>query len=711
MIVNPQPLAKISTKYRSELSASSNRPDELKSGLQKYVRRNEEEKALRCASEMYCFKLVDGGKSLYTNLVHRLMIIYLEDIGPSCFGLWELYDLLLTELRLDDGSDSRQALCWWVSTMCRSHHSRTLSHYAAVYRDGCKFATDKLAVFEGLEDTCKRIGAPTVENRDSIRIPAKFDEYPRFQDGYRNDKGVFIPADDTYIRLEVWNMVALLYKNDDGAFYWMFRLLMRDTVGKHNKSTKSAILVLDVLKWYYLETNIIKDREDEFETIITIAERWYRELSNTRESWLVVAMVLMWLLMCNRNTEDGEAILDAETEISVDLDTCDDVFSEIGNEIVLDSYVLDMHTRKGRSVGKGRAAFATEGAIVVNEDVRVTNSVYKAFYDKLKEEQDGIKLPKSNKRHNRTNSCATSIITVQTNTSSTTVQTNPNTTNNGIKESEYVRFDVRPQVTCSDARPDTYFGTEISTGRRIFVKGPYKNAEDAAIPVRIYKLKHLCMSELPSIRLELKLLVPDLFPDVPLGVRRTINRLVPQWFIVSELLIVPEKLELCRIAPETYSAMGIPIKEHTTKVWGTVKVVDWDCICSVTIPDTLKLVGKSMKLYLLNVLFRYVVGIPDPADRNFLLAENGDVYSTDEEGFGRDTNYWNGLKKKKCERIKDYIYHNWDEILRVLARWFDVVRDKSDEIKRLLVVKDIDWLLKRLEKLQTIVGIVSVFEK
>lgn len=80
------------TKFRHEVSVCGNSLDILKSGLQKYIRRNILNKALYCANDILLFKNANGGESIVTNLYHRSMIIYLEDIGITSLHLWEIID-------------------------------------------------------------------------------------------------------------------------------------------------------------------------------------------------------------------------------------------------------------------------------------------------------------------------------------------------------------------------------------------------------------------------------------------------------------------------------------------------------------------------------------------------------------------------------------------------------------------------------------------
>jgi hypothetical protein len=654
----------------------------LKSGLQKYCRRGEAHKALRCASELYCFRLVEGGKAVYTNLLHRLMIVYLEDVGPANYDVWKLLDLLLIQLREPDGPDTRQALCWWVSVLCECEHSRALSHIAAVYRDGCTLFPEMLRDAEGLEHVLDEAGADAYE-RTHARMALLRAElgrgYPRFTDGRYNVKSeLMVDADSREVRDEVNNMLALLYQRSDGAFYWMHRVLRREKVGKH-RSTKPGFLVLDALRWFSLEwlrDRDIRYRQEPLRTLLKCAERWYRELGALKEAALCVAMCVQWLLTTLRTGPHAEA------EVWIDADGQADVFSHVGEPLELDEYVLDMHTRAGRRAGKGRAVFAAEGALVVRECARVTRPEYKRFYELLKQRQDGaVAAMTGDLARPADEAQSTEIVAIGD------LTTAP-------RESEYLRFEVRAQATCSDHRPDTYLATERATGRHVFVKGPYRSAEEASVPARLCRVKRLCMPELPATWVELKLLVPDLFPDVPLGARRHVDRARPQWFLVTDSLVPSDAPRLM----------------HSTPVWGRVEVVDWAALAlrdgGRGVPIVLSLQGARMRGYVLALLFKWALGVPDVADRNFLLVADV-VYSCDEEGFGRDVSYAASLKRRKCDYVKAYVRSHWAELGLVLASWLERVRANAAQVRATLAVHDVDWLVRRLERLQSAEGVAS----
>ena len=64
---------------------------------------------------------------------------------------------------------------------------------------------------------------------------------------------------------------------------------------------------------------------------------------------------------------------------------------KIEGYLEIPSYAIDMHTKKGREMGKNRADFAKEGSLVVGEDKEYYNEEYREFYNKCKFEEAGIK--------------------------------------------------------------------------------------------------------------------------------------------------------------------------------------------------------------------------------------------------------------------------------------------------------------------------------
>ena len=87
----------IVTKFRNE-SVDGYDFGVLKSALQKYIRRSNLEMSLWVASRLDLFYYGENGERLRTNFIHRLMIIYLEDVGFPAIYLWRTLDKLLMDI-------------------------------------------------------------------------------------------------------------------------------------------------------------------------------------------------------------------------------------------------------------------------------------------------------------------------------------------------------------------------------------------------------------------------------------------------------------------------------------------------------------------------------------------------------------------------------------------------------------------------------------
>ena len=118
-------------KFRCEKTACGYDFSVVKSGLQKYIRRGIEDKALKCVEEIDRFaELGSEGERLRTNMLHRLQIIFLEDIGLGNYYLWPkmcewIYQLF--DERTKDNRDRQKEvnlLELMVRNLCRSKKTR-----------------------------------------------------------------------------------------------------------------------------------------------------------------------------------------------------------------------------------------------------------------------------------------------------------------------------------------------------------------------------------------------------------------------------------------------------------------------------------------------------------------------------------------------------------------------------------------------------------
>ena len=133
-------LSRISTKYRSEKSISGYSLSEVKSAIQKYIRRNNVGMAIKMLMEFYSFDYVDGGSRILTNCLHRLQIIYLEDIGIGNYVAWydldKLFTIVYEERKKSDRNRNIEirALKKIVIILCKSKKIRGCSFMNSVYQ-------------------------------------------------------------------------------------------------------------------------------------------------------------------------------------------------------------------------------------------------------------------------------------------------------------------------------------------------------------------------------------------------------------------------------------------------------------------------------------------------------------------------------------------------------------------------------------------------
>ena len=125
---------KMSTKYRNEKTPVGMDYGVAKSALQKYIRRGKEEEALKIAGELHAFSEIGKeGRRYEKNFWHRLMIIFMEDIGIGNYGLWSYMIEWMNELLKERESENpnmekeERILEKMIVNMCRSKKTRSCS--------------------------------------------------------------------------------------------------------------------------------------------------------------------------------------------------------------------------------------------------------------------------------------------------------------------------------------------------------------------------------------------------------------------------------------------------------------------------------------------------------------------------------------------------------------------------------------------------------
>jgi hypothetical protein len=250
----------LDTTFRNERSYSGHSFDVLKSGLQKYIRRSNFEKALYCASQLHMFKMVKSGQRLYTNFIHRLMVIYLEDIGICGIKYWSEINeniniLLKNKTKVGIFKEEIDAIYNTIKLMCSCYKYRIGSH---------------LANFGSMSDLVINLLKPDIpEITDIIKT---------------------IPFDN---KLELYMNECIKNKN---------LLLFHITSILRQKGEESLIF------------KVLKNTKEIEENIKTISMNWYKELK-IKEQFLTYLIPLAYLYFpINNNFKDKDKDKDIDIE-------------------------------------------------------------------------------------------------------------------------------------------------------------------------------------------------------------------------------------------------------------------------------------------------------------------------------------------------------------------------------------------------------------
>jgi hypothetical protein len=575
--------SKLSDKYRNEISWNGYGSDVMKSALQKYIRRGMPEKALYVAGELDLFKEApDRGETIRTNFLHRLMIIFLEDVENTSL-LPEIHSLI-TKLFLERNNPERNKVLeeQWISRivflLTNSTKARVCSHIRAVFNDKYKPLLDEYPTLKTLNTTI-----------------SKGDKYELLYHALRS--------------------------KSLNAIYYAFQI---DAASELVDRKRPVWVIFDQLKKFYPEMDIYID--------------WYKNhLGKMKEGflcWLFPMLVYLGVIPSEQPFDEQK--IDAQ---GYAWDR-----NRRGETIEIDSFVVDRHTKKGKD--KDLVEFAIVGAHVENE-ASFVNQLWKRFYEDSKRYEEGQPVLGE------------------------PIERVPASAERALRETEVFEFVVRTQITTSSSKMDVYFARD-STGKLVVVKGPYDNKKDLKVLLRNTKWKQ--RHNLPYIPFVIKQLIPDRWPEgIPLGARNAVDRTGPAWFIVFDAVV-----------------QDLVTKKHSSKLWPETEVVDWDAV-SLHFDIKDRLTDREMEDYALALMFRYVRGVSDLADRNFLRA-GGRVISIDEDIEKRHVNLYGELRKNKAAIMYKWFETHYDDLDAI--EWES---EDEEEKQRLKIVKNREKFLQLLK--------------
>lgn len=347
----------------------------LKSGWQKYIRRGILDKALFTVFEGDLFHeiLADEEmddkytqvKQISTNLINRLMVISVEDIGIGAPFLPILISHCVEEYKKNRYEDyeeelyshkRRLSLYLIVSSLVNAQKSRELSHIRTVYYqvytfEGLSYMNDDKKIKFTMSDFSKKY--PDIYTFDTTEK-----DY---------DKGFITEYD----------------KEKDSSFHWLLKAF-------YDSEDKGSIMKM-------IDYVIKKETNEERKKTMKILKGWYKELT-TDCILFAMQIVLIGLRKPIASVESiiSPDLMDNKENESLYLQYYEkNVSGKTEGILPLDDYVIDQHTKEGKKLLKnktsnskskdteGRKKFANEGAVVTNEYPN-TNLVYKEIYNLIR---------------------------------------------------------------------------------------------------------------------------------------------------------------------------------------------------------------------------------------------------------------------------------------------------------------------------------------
>lgn len=579
---------KMSSKYRNEKTWNGYDLDIMKSALQKYIRRGVLDKALYVAGELDLFKEdKDRGEVIRTNFLHRLMIIYLEDVeNISIFPeVNKLAEDIFKERQKEDRNKSNEEkmISRLVYILCKSKKARVCSHIRAVFNP--KYNNKKiLSVYPSIKKMWNEID----QNKNS-------DKYDLFKK-YLKDKNIL-------------------------CVYYGFQI----DISEEKYGRKKAV-------WFIFEElkNLKIDNINEYIS-------WYKNhIGKMKEGflcWLFPLLIYLSVIKEYKDTIKEDNYID-NWDKNRKMEIID-----------IDDYVVDKHTKKGSS--RDLVEFALIGAHVENEATSV-NNLWKKFYEDGKRYEEGQPIIGE------------------------TIEFDEKDEIDYPLETQEYSFIVLTQLTTSSSKMDVYFAKD-KKGKFVVVKGPYQNKKQIDVLLKNTECKK--KNNLPYINFKIRQMIPDRWPSgIPLGARNSIDRKSPAWFIIFDSIIEESKIKT---------------KIHSSKLWPETSVVDWDKISDIHFEyKSGKRTDNEIKDYVHAILFRYIRGISDLADRNFLMTDKR-IISIDEDIEGHPVKLSTELRKNKTEFLYNWINKHYDNL--DIHKW--EVCDKND-IERLEEIKNKKECLK-----------------
>ena len=655
--------------------------DILKSGLQKYIRRCEINKALWCVSELDMFRKIAKSKSIITNMLNRLLVICTEDIGIGDINTLIAVDNCLknyTRYRDDYyNNDSKRELLKIVTILSKSKKIRLASHIRATYMN--------------------------IENRNilNIKYPQLYSSINYVCSNVKNKYKLKNTHEERDLRSCLDKIITNLLSNNDKIFYHIKDFLII-TQNKEKKSYKSRFRKKsgDYILWELL-INYCKygpaivelNESNEYKIYlpyINILLDWYKTRNNSRnENWmyLVNAYLIILRKININNLENFDTVTITDQQIND--------FYINKKPISLDKYILDMHTKYGRLKGMTKKDFGIEGSVLVNTNNNYCVPLYLEIYNLFKKHSiDELKKMIKNNNSKKLRIVKSlkfdNTLLELDSTEESNILKNPLIVNPKPKYLEktkqYVNYTTKPATYYAIFCPENYKQTNV------LVKGPYKNNDNILYICMVEYLKKLFGLNYSGLR------ILNIKPN--LKISYSFNDNLEQKFLI-------------------FKDYGSGVSSYKTKEFINTKGIN----TKLKVYD--KEYGNQLSKWIIHndlnenlikqlieiLLFRQIINTSDTNLTNILI-NNNKLLSIDEnysDNHNLNIFFSHHQKKSLTNLLDDYIINNKDYISKTLQKWIQLIllEETKNEVNKFNIYENEKWSNTLIKNIQNIDKIIA----
>ena len=337
----------------SSISYFGYKLDILKSALQKYLRRREEDKMLWCLTEIYLFKSMaktdverKAAKGIVTNMLNRLIIMMDEELLFAEVGKYMKCMAWMKEFD-ETKRENFGLLVKICKTMIGARMLRLNSDiYSYWWRGGNVF---------------KVVNIPELVPSDRSGNVHEMNEILSMEekvlDSWKDPRDYLL------------KFITAFRNHHQSCYYWALAMFNSDVKGKIRFRRRDCVYAI----WEFLfkEVGSCTTLRKCLELKL---QQFFVKTRHEQHMWMSSAISIML-------NKDKLSLDDWDIEVSSE--SIQHLFQD-RKRLDIDDYAIDMHCSAGRKMGKKKAEFALTGAFVVGEDKEYYNATWRDLYADLK---------------------------------------------------------------------------------------------------------------------------------------------------------------------------------------------------------------------------------------------------------------------------------------------------------------------------------------